>query len=99
MRRRPYVYAARHVLAGVAPHVLSGLLGDPPPDGQPPEGAQLKINMLLERLPRVPGASSEDAFTGTFHVNEGYEQLAAPTAGRAPARSRPSRRARSTATR
>ena len=32
--------------------------------------------MLLERLPRVPGASPEDAFTGTFHVNEGYEQLA-----------------------
>ena len=41
-----------------------------------PEGAQLKINMLLKRLPRVPGVSSEEAFTGTFHVNEGYEQLA-----------------------
>ena len=69
------VYAARHVLAGVAPHVLSGLLGEPAP-GDPPEGAQLKINMLVRRLPRVPGARSEDAFTGTFHVNEGYEQLA-----------------------
>jgi phytoene dehydrogenase-like protein len=66
---------ARHVLAGVAPHVLSALLGELPPDGPPPEGAQLKINMLLERLPRVDGVSSEDAFTGTFHVNEGYEQL------------------------
>ena len=33
--------------------------------------------MLLNRLPRVPGVSSEEAFTGTFHVNEGYEQLAA----------------------
>ncbi|MFZ0971668.1 MAG: NAD(P)/FAD-dependent oxidoreductase, partial [Solirubrobacteraceae bacterium] len=69
-------YAARHVLAGVAPYVLSTLLGEPP-DADPPEGAQLKINMLLKRLPRVPGASSEEAFTGTFHVNEGYEQLAA----------------------
>ena len=69
-------YAARHVLAGVAPYVLSTLLGEPP-DAGPPEGAQLKINMLLKRLPRVPGASSEEAFTGTFHVNEGYEQLAA----------------------
>jgi phytoene dehydrogenase-like protein len=67
-------FGALHVLAGVAPHVLSRLLGEPPPDG-PPEGAQLKINMLLERLPRVAGVSSEDAFTGTFHVNEGYEQL------------------------
>ena len=57
-------------------YVLSTLLGEPP-DADPPEGAQLKINMLLKRLPRVPGASSEEAFTGTFHVNEGYEQLAA----------------------
>jgi phytoene dehydrogenase-like protein len=68
-------FGAPHVLAGVAPHVLSGLLGESPPDGPPPEGAQLKINMLLERLPRVAGVSSEHAFTGTFHVNEGYEQL------------------------
>jgi phytoene dehydrogenase-like protein len=67
-------YGARHVLAGVAPHVLAGLLGEPAPADRP-EGAQLKINMLLSRLPRVPGASPEDAFAGTFHVNEGYEQL------------------------
>ena len=72
-------YGARHVLAGVAPHVLTGLLGDgdgaaPAPPGKP-EGAQLKINMLLKRLPDVPGVSAEEAFTGTFHVNEGYEQL------------------------
>jgi phytoene dehydrogenase-like protein len=72
-------YDARHVLSGVAPHVLAGLLRDgdgpapPPPDK--PEGAQLKINMLLKRLPHVPGVSAEEAFTGTFHVNEGYEQL------------------------
>jgi phytoene dehydrogenase-like protein len=70
-------YAARHVLAGVAPAVLGKLLGDAVPPGPAPEGAQLKINMLLKRLPGVPGASPEEAFTGTFHVNEGYEQLAA----------------------
>src|SRR5580704_1582092 len=79
-------YAARHVLADVAPAVLRKLLHEDP--GPAPEGAQLKINMLLERLPRVPGVSSEDAFTGTFHVNEGYEQLAAAydqaAAGRIP---------------
>ena len=66
-------YTARHVLAGVAPAVLRELLGEP---AERPEGAQLKINMLLKRLPRVPGVSSEEAFTGTFHVHEGYEQLA-----------------------
>jgi phytoene dehydrogenase-like protein len=74
-------YAASHVLAGVAPSVLAGLLGEaraPAPARPPkPEGAQLKINMLLSRLPRVPGTTPEDAFTGTFHVNEGYEQLEA----------------------
>jgi phytoene dehydrogenase-like protein len=72
-------FAARHVLAGVAPSVLAALLGEAPaaaPGGAPkPEGAQLKINMLLSRLPRVSGTTAEDAFTGTFHVNEGYEQL------------------------
>ena len=68
------VYAARHVVAGVAPHVLAKLLGERA-TGEKPEGAQLKINMLLSRLPRVFGVSSEDAFAGTFHVNESYEQL------------------------
>jgi phytoene dehydrogenase-like protein len=68
-------YGARHVLAGVAPHVLGRLLGDATTTAEKPEGAQLKINMLLSRLPRVSGTTPEEAFTGTFHVNEGYEQL------------------------
>ncbi|MGZ4251193.1 MAG: phytoene desaturase family protein [Solirubrobacteraceae bacterium] len=71
---------ARHhatdVLANVAPAVLSKLLGRAH-HGEPPEGAQLKINMLLRRLPRLrdPHVAPADAFAGTFHVNEGYEQL------------------------
>ncbi len=69
--------AARHVLANVAPHVLATLLGEPATEPSP-EGAQLKVNMLLRRLPRLrdPAVELEDAFAGTFHVNEGYEQLA-----------------------
>jgi len=67
-------FAARHVLANVAPARLRALLGEPQ-ESERPEGAQLKINMLLARLPRVAGVSSEEAFTGTFHVNEGYGQL------------------------
>jgi phytoene dehydrogenase-like protein len=69
-------YAASQLLAAVAPAVLARLLGDPVPDPQP-EGSQLKLNMVLERLPRMrdPAVSPEDAFAGTLHVNEGYEQL------------------------
>jgi phytoene dehydrogenase-like protein len=67
-------FHARHVLVNAAPAVLSELLGERP---EPPEGSQLKINMLLARLPRVrdPQVSPEQAFTGTFHVGESYEQL------------------------
>ena len=45
----------------------------------PAEGAQLKVNMLLQRLPRLRDRSVDprEAFAGTFHVAEGYEQLAA----------------------
>jgi phytoene dehydrogenase-like protein len=37
----------------------------------------VKINLLLERLPRVraAGVSPEEAFGGTFHIDEGYEQM------------------------
>ena len=45
--------------------------------GPAPEGAQVKVNMLLSRLPRLrdPDVRPEQAFAGTFHVNEGYAQL------------------------
>jgi phytoene dehydrogenase-like protein len=68
---------AGHVLAGCAPATLSGLLGEVPPDPAP-EGSQLKVNMLLARLPRLrdPDVDPVAAFGGTFHVNEGYRQLA-----------------------
>jgi phytoene dehydrogenase-like protein len=69
---------AEHLLSGAAPAVLARLLGDPPP--QPlPEGSQLKLNMVLTRLPRLRDTSiaPEDAFAGTFHINESYTQLSA----------------------
>jgi phytoene dehydrogenase-like protein len=38
-----------------------------------------KINMLLKRLPAVKaiGVDAADAFSGTFHLNEGYEHMKA----------------------
>jgi phytoene dehydrogenase-like protein len=80
-------YSARHVLAGVAPAVLEDLLGEREASagagsgagGEAPEGAQLKLNLLLARLPRLrdDAISAPEAFGGTFHVNEGYAQLEA----------------------
>lgn len=69
--------AAGHVLVGASPRELAALTGDEPP--APAEGAQLKVNMLLKRLPRLRDTSADprEAFAGTFHVAEGYEQLAA----------------------
>jgi phytoene dehydrogenase-like protein len=66
-------FAARHVVANVAPAVLARLLCSHPTD--PPEGSQLKINMVLKRLPRPKDGSREEAFTGTFHVHESYSEL------------------------
>ncbi|MGW7054001.1 phytoene desaturase family protein [Streptomyces sp. NPDC054887] len=86
--------AARHVLVNASPDVLASLLGDtssaPGAAAGPTEGAQLKVNMLLRRLPRLRDRSVEakEAFSGTFHVAEGYGQLAAAygeaAAGRLP---------------
>jgi phytoene dehydrogenase-like protein len=68
-------HSASVVLCGAAPTVLARLLGRHQPDA-PPIGAQVKVNMVLERLPRLrAGVDPVTAFTGTLHVNEGYGQL------------------------
>ena len=43
----------------------------------PAEGAQVKVNLLLSRLPRLRDESvdPEAAFGGTFHINETFSQL------------------------
>jgi phytoene dehydrogenase-like protein len=68
--------AGHQVLVNASPRELASLLGEEPP--VPAEGAQLKVNMLLRRLPRLRDHSVDprDAFAGTFHVSEGYGQLA-----------------------
>jgi phytoene dehydrogenase-like protein len=71
--------AARRVLVNASPDALARMLGDAPAaTAGPVEGSQLKVNMLLRRLPRLKDASvdAREAFAGTFHVAEGYEQLA-----------------------
>ncbi len=70
-----HLIRGRFVLAGVTPAVLAGLLGKPEPSLAP--GAQVKVNMVLRRLPRLrdAGVTPEQAFAGTFHVNETWTQL------------------------
>jgi len=67
---------ARQAFANVAPVVLGHLLGEQL--SMPgPEGAQVKVNLLLSRLPRLRDTDvrPQHAFAGTLHVNEGYDQL------------------------
>jgi phytoene dehydrogenase-like protein len=66
---------AGHVLANVTPTVLARLLGEPAAAQAP--GAQVKVNLMLRRLPRLRDqtVSPEQAFGGTFHINETYRQL------------------------
>jgi len=64
------------ILANVAPVVLERLLGSPA-DIARPEGAQVKVNLLLSRLPKLldDSVAPEAAFGGTFHINETWSQL------------------------
>jgi phytoene dehydrogenase-like protein len=71
-----------YVLANVAPYVLERLVSEgstraPGSSMVKPEGAQVKVNLLLSRLPRLRDASVDPAaaFGGTFHINELWSQL------------------------
>jgi phytoene dehydrogenase-like protein len=80
------VARGRFVLSGVTPTALAALIGDPAPPSAP--GSQVKVNMVLRRLPRLRdhNVTPEQAFGGTFHVNETWTQLDAAhdrAAGRA----------------
>lgn len=66
--------SARFVLANVARPVLESLRGRS--SAHTIEGAQVKVNMMLQRLPKLKTATDPvAAFGGTLHINEGFEQL------------------------
>ena len=66
---------ADFVLANVTPVVLARLLSEPEPTLA--QGAQVKVNLMLRRLPRLrdDSVAPEHAFGGTFHINETFSQL------------------------
>jgi phytoene dehydrogenase-like protein len=70
---------AKFVLANVSPVELEKLTGikDVVPTATKADGAQVKVNLLLKRLPKLKDETLDPvaAFGGTFHINETYDQL------------------------
>ncbi len=69
--------SARFVLANFGRNILAKLTGTPFMPTAQDEGSVFKINMLLRRLPKLNASSysAPEAFCGTFHTDEGYEQM------------------------
>ena len=68
------IIATEFIAANCAPQVLAEIRGATPPKYT--KGSQLKINMLLKKLPRLKsGADPKAAFAGTFHIDESYSQF------------------------
>ena len=74
---RAATLSATWVLANVAPYTLAGLVDSRDSSATKPEGAQVKVNLLVSRLPRLKDSTVDPAaaFGGTFHINEGWSQL------------------------
>lgn len=68
---------ATHVLVNASPRTFAKLFDTPWQPDPAGEGSVVKINMLLRRLPkmRAKGVSSQEAFSGSFHIDEGYTQM------------------------
>jgi phytoene dehydrogenase-like protein len=83
---------AKFVLVNFGRNVLAQYTGEEWQPHAGDAGSVFKINMLLRRLPRLQasGYSASEAWCGTFHSDEGYEQMtqsyAAAAAGRLPDR-------------
>jgi phytoene dehydrogenase-like protein len=69
--------SATRVLVNATPKVYHQLLKQSYSPRPADEGSVMKVNMLLRRLPKLKcGIRSEDAFAGSFHIDEGYAQFA-----------------------
>ena len=67
-------YTSDYLLSNAAPQVLAKLRGKPQPKAL--DGSQMKINILLKRLPKLKsGIDPRLAFAGTFHANESFSQF------------------------
>jgi phytoene dehydrogenase-like protein len=71
------VVEARFLLVNFGRNVLAKFTGRLFQPDRTDEGSVFKINMLLRRLPELKARkySAAEAFCGTFHSDEGYEQM------------------------
>jgi phytoene dehydrogenase-like protein len=76
LNEKKFIKQARYILfntsSDVANRYLPGISEE-----QQVEGSVFKINMVLKNLPTMKNTliSGRDAFSGTLHLNEGYEQM------------------------
>lgn len=71
---REHTEDADWVLSNAAPSTLEHLLGRT--STATPQGSQMKVNMLLTRLPRLrSGVDPRTAFAGTLHIDESLSAL------------------------
>jgi phytoene dehydrogenase-like protein len=70
---------ARFLLVNFGRNVLAKFIGRPYQPEATDEGSVFKINMLLHRLPKLKAERYDpaEAFCGTFHIDEGYEEMKA----------------------
>src|SRR5947207_1998349 len=68
---------SRFLLANFGRNVLTKYSGKPYEPEAVDEGSVFKMNMLLRRLPKLKAKkySPTEAWCGTFHSDEGYEQM------------------------
>jgi len=68
---------ARFLLVNFGPNVLAKFTGKPFQPDATDEGSVFKINMLLRKLPTLKAKKypAAEAWCGTFHSDEGYEQM------------------------
>src|SRR6266404_3969051 len=68
---------ARYLLVNFGRNVLAKFVGKLYQPDPVDEGSVFKINMVLRRLPKLKAKKypAAEAFCGTFHSDEGYEQM------------------------
>lgn len=67
---------ATRVLVNASPKNFANMLGQPYSPIPTDEGSCMKVNMLLRRLPKLKcNLPSQDAFAGSFHIDEGYQDM------------------------